>query len=193
MPNTLQSYRLRLTQMLSEYRHAQQTVADEEERLVVAHREQLEAEEAQGILQEVAEAVQHAAHAKIAGVVARCLKAVFGDNAYTFSIRFEQKRGTTEAVLVLSRDGYEIDPTEAAGGGVLDVVAFALRLIRITLTGQRRLLVLDEPFKYVSANYREAVRELLLKLTTEMKFQIVLVTHDEQFRAGKVIEIASHE
>ena len=74
------------------------------------------------------------------------------------NINFLQKRGKTEAELVFVRDGKELSPTDGAGLGACDVAAFSLRAAAICLSrpGRRRLLVLDEPFKHLSEEYREA-------------------------------------
>ena len=121
-------------------------------------------EEAQRITQEVSQAIQQQAHNKIAGVVSRCLETVFvGEDVYGLKILFERKRGRTEAELVLTKNGHEIkDPLNSDSGGVVDVAAFALRLSSIILRKPklRRFLALDEPFKFVSEEYRENVRLL---------------------------------
>lgn len=143
------------------------------------------------VAQETAREIQERAHQRIASVVTRCLKTIFGDDAYDFMIRFESKRGQTEAQLMLVRDGVEIEPMEAAGGGVVDVAAFALRLACLVLSRPpvRRLLLLDEPFKFVSMGYREQIRGLLLGLAEEMGVQIIMVTHLDDLRIGQVVEI----
>jgi ATPase subunit of ABC transporter with duplicated ATPase domains len=144
------------------------------------HRAALEAQQA---VQIVSEAVQRQAHSQIAGVVTKCLAAVF-EQPYTFDILFEKKRGRTEARLVFTRDGVEIDePAESMGGGVIDVAAFALRLASLMLAKPplRRLLVLDEPFKHLDAQRRPRVRALIEALAGELGVQFILCTHDEQF------------
>ncbi len=146
--------------------------------------------EAQKVLQIVAQSVQQQAHDKIAGVVSQCLESVF-DEPYEFKILFEQKRGRTEAKLVFSRNGNECDPLTASGGGPVDVASFALRLSCLLLTrpATRRVLILDEPFKFLSENYRERIRVMLETLSKEMKVQIIMVTHLDELRCGKVIEL----
>lgn len=148
------------------------------------------AEEARRIVQAVGEAVQREAHSRLAGVVSSCLSAVF-DEPYEFRIRFEKKRNQTEANLVFVRDGVEVDPMDAAGGGVVDVASFALRMASMTLKrpALRRLLVLDEPFRFVSQGYRSRVRQMLQGLAEQMESQILMVTHVPELVAGKVVEM----
>lgn len=148
------------------------------------------AQTAIAVCQQVAQTIQEIAHSKIADIVSRSLEAVF-DEPYTFRIQFEQKRGRTEAVLLFDRGGMLVDPLTASGGGVVDVAAFALRLSCLLLSRPplRRLVVLDEPFRFVSAEYRGRVRDLLVSLATELDCQFVIVTHMKEMQAGKVIEL----
>lgn len=148
--------------------------------------------EAQGLAQQVAQQVQNLAHAQISQIVTRCLEAVF-DNPYRFEIKFERKRGRTEARLIFERGGLEVDPLTASGGGVVDVAAFALRVACLVLSrpALRRVLILDEPFRFVSADLRGRVRQLLEALTREMSVQIVMVTHDPQLRAGTLVDLGT--
>ena len=164
-------------------RRARDGLAEAQDALAVARG-------AQEVLQLVAQAVQQQAHDQIAGVVSSCLAAVF-DDPYTFHIAFDRKRGKTEARAVFRREGHEVSPTEAAGGGVLDVAAFALRLACLSLATPKRrpVLFLDEPFRCLDAQAKYRVRALLEKVTDDLGFQVVMVTHDETFKVGKVIEL----
>jgi len=53
----------------------------------------------------------------------------------------------------------------------------------------RRLLVLDEPFKFVSLNYQERVREMLETLSKRLNIQIIMVTHINKLVTGKEVEL----
>ncbi len=116
---------------------------------------------------------------------------MFGDEAYEFKILFERKRGRTEATLRFVRNGLEVDPLSASGGGIVDVAAFALRVACLMLHRPRlsKLVVLDEPFKFVSKEYRDNVRSMLEELAKDLGLQILLVTHIDELETGKVIEV----
>ena len=148
------------------------------------------ADEAQQIIQVVAATIQEEAHDRIAGVVSRCLATVF-EEPYEFRIGFERARGRTEANLTFVRDGMTVNPIDASGGGVVDVAAFALRLSCLMLSRPacRRVVVLDEPFKFVSADRRGAVRAMLEQLTADLGVQFVMVTHIEELKCGHVVEV----
>jgi len=149
------------------------------------------AQDAQEVLQLLAQAVQQQAHARISEVVSRCLTAVF-DDPYEFKIVFERKRGRTEAILRFVRGDLDVDPLTASGGGMIDVAAFALRVACLMLARPRlsKVIVLDEPFKFVSAQYRGNVRSMLEQLSEEMEMQIIMVTHIEELETGNTIEIS---
>lgn len=142
------------------------------------------------IIQLAAQHVQQSAHAKIAGVVSMCLKAVF-EEPYEFHIHFERKRGRTEARIAFSRDGNELAPG-AVGGGVIDVAAFALRLAAMLLLKPpvQRVLVADEPMKNVNGEgNRERVRELLMFLPAKLGVQIIMSTGYPWLECGEIVRM----
>lgn len=143
---------------------------------------------AQILAGEVAAKLQTAVHHKVSGLVTLCLRTVF-DEPYTFDIQFERKRGRTEARLIFVRDGQEVDPMTASGGGVVDVAAFGLRLACLSLGSSRRTLVLDEPFKFVSENYRERLGLLVTDLAEKLGLQFIIVTHIPELVLGEVVEV----
>lgn len=174
------------------YRLAKTNFEQEKEILEQAKRKLHSAEEARNLVQEVAQKLQQAVHNQIAGIVSLGLKTVFSE-PYTFKINFEKKRGRTEAQLIFERDGMELDPISAAGGGVIDVAAFTLRVACLSLSkpALRPILILDEPFKNVSKTkgYLDQIPLLLEKLAEEMGLQIIMVTHIEELKVGKVIDL----
>lgn len=187
----MNNYRKQLDRLFVEYEHARRRVKEESTALEKAKEEVAAVLEAQKLVQGVAEAVQNQAHKRIASVVTRCLQAVFGEEAYEFRINFEQKRGKTEARLAFVRGDVQVDPCDGAGGGAVDVGAFALRLACLVLSRpqRRRLLVLDEPWKHLSREFRPRMRELVMSLAKEMSVQFIIVTHSTEFCMGKVVEV----
>lgn len=146
---------------------------------------------AQEVIQSIAQTIQQQAHQRVSSVVSRCLTAVF-DDPYEFRMVFEQKRGKTEARLVFIRNGVEFDPMTESGGGVVDVASFALRVAALVLSRPqlRRVVILDEPFRFVSRGYRSKINALLQALVDEMQIQFVIVTHFEDLRMGTVIDLS---
>jgi len=194
LKHDITSIRKLVNKRLSEFDVARMRYREESEALEIAEQKVEDVLEAQGMAQQVAQTIQQHANNQIAGVVTRCLQAVF-DEPYIFHIDFERKRGRTEARLYFEKDGHELDPMSASGGGCVDIASFALRLSCLALSrpSLRRLIVMDEPFKFISVEYRDNVRVLLQTLAKEMKFQFILVTHDDEFHIGKVIRLIKGE
>lgn len=174
----------------SKISHLEKSLVDEQSALEKSTKRLARARDAQEILQMLAKAVQQKAHERISEVVTSCLAAVF-DDPYEFKIVFETKRGKTEAHLRFLRRELEVDPLTASGGGMIDVAAFALRVSCLVLHRPKlsRLLVLDEPFRFVSAQYQDNVRTMMEDLSAEMKIQIILVTHNPAYETGQIIHL----
>lgn len=190
MSQELEQLRSNLNERLASYSVARGIYQRAKLEAIDAENNLTDCEEAQHIAQLVAQTVQQQVHDRIAGVVSRCLEAVF-DEPYEFQIHFEQKRGRTEAKLVFVRDGNQVDPLTGSGGGVVDVAAFALRVACILLAKPpvRRVLVMDEPFRFVSACYRPRLRAMLEKLSSDLGIQFILITHIEELKTGNIIEL----
>lgn len=183
--------RKHIDDLLSEHKTALTLRKNEKKNLIAGKNLLADTEEAQVIIQHIAQTIQQQAHHRITKVVSTCLETVFeGEDVYGFKIRFERKRGKTEAVLVLTKNNNEIDdPLEGDSGGVLDVAAFALRLSCIILAKPhlRKIVVLDEPFKFVSEKFLPNVRMMLEGLAEDFNFQFIMITHIKGLQTGKVI------
>lgn len=90
------------------------------------------------------------------------------------------------------RDGIELDPMSSTGGGVVDVASFALRIAALLMQkpAGRLLLILDEPFRFVSEEYRDRVKDLVEELSKELGIQFIIVTHMKELQCQKIVEIA---
>ena len=173
-------------------RHFAATQQDVATRLGVKTAKQsvIVAAEAAVILQTVASNVQRCWYTHLGRIVTKCLASVF-DDPYEFKLVFKQLANRTQIQFLFERNLEEYDPMSATGGGVLDIASFGLRIAALMLSvqGQRKLLILDEPFKYVSAEYRPQVRTLLERLAEEFAIQMVVVTHMEELEMGEVVRM----
>lgn len=188
----LTKVREKVDDLLSDLRLAEKNCKEECQRLTEAEDHLTYVKEAQQVAQQVAEQVQQIAHSQIAGVVNRCLETVFFEDDYGFYIRFDKKRGRTEAVLILTKDGHEIiDPLNYDSGAVCEIAALPLRLSCLVMSKPklRKLLVMDEPFKCLSAEYYDRVRLLLEGLSKDFGIQIIMVTHNPRLQTGEVVEL----
>jgi DNA repair exonuclease SbcCD ATPase subunit len=135
-------------------------------------------ETAQAFIQQVAKETQDKIRCHLEDIVQLAIDTCF-PNEYEFFIRFEIKRGRTEAALVFEQNGIEVDPMESSGGGVVDVSSFALRIATWSLSKTDNVIVLDEPFKHLSTNLQGRAGEILKRLSDKLKLQILMSTHIE--------------
>lgn len=180
----------RLAARTAEYDAAAAAAKREAAALESAERYAAAAATAQKALQTVAATLQNQAHKQIAKVVTRCIRQCGWD--YEFHIEFSRKRGKTEADMYFSRDGHRVDPRYAAGGGVVDMAALALRLAALILSTPKRrpILVLDEPFRGVNGEeHRRRAARLIETLAREMRVQFIIATGHEWLRIGKVYDL----
>jgi len=186
----IESWSSRRDELVFRHRNAASALEAERQALEEAQRNEAAISNAKDILQQTGQAIQKQVHDQIAGVVSRCLAAVF-DNPYEFKIEFERKRGRTEARMCFMRDGHETDPLFGSGGGVVDVAAFALRVACMMMTKPpvRRIICADEPMKFVSKDLRPRVAELIESISRELEIQFLLISHDAEFKIGEIVEV----
>jgi hypothetical protein len=179
----------RINQLQEEYNNIYNLKIEEEKQLEQAQKQLQDIISSLEIAQEAAQQLQQLAHKQIADIVNKCLQAIF-DDSYEFQIQFSPKRNKTEAKPVFIRNGKEI---ENVGGGILDVASFALRLSNILLSRKslQPIMLLDEPFKNVSKSkgYLERIPEMMIMLSEEFGIQFIQVTHIDELKIGKVIEL----
>jgi len=139
-------------------------------------------EKAQLIIQAAAKLTQEQLSYRVSELVTLALAQVF-DDPYELVLRFENKRGRTEAILLFKdSSGQEIEPMEASGGGAWDVASFALRVALWSLEKprSRATLILDEPFKFLHGEGpQRRVSEMLKDLSTRLHMQFIIVTQEE--------------
>jgi DNA repair exonuclease SbcCD ATPase subunit len=136
-------------------------------------------EQAQAFLQKVAQDTQEQLKIHVEDIVQLALDAIFPDK-YTFEIQFNIAYGktTAELVFISKQSGHIVDPMIASGGGVVDVCSFALRLACWTLSrGIDKVIILDEPFRFLSRNLQERAGTLLKELSLKLGIQIIMTTH----------------
>lgn len=169
--------------------HWQRVVQSETEALEQARKRVEWTDEARSHIQGAAQAVQTEAHRQVAGIVSKCMSAVFG-GGYELQIEFDRKRGRTEAEFSYKRGEHRLNP-RTDSGGVMQVASLALRLASIILTAPpaRRLLVLDEPFSGLSQTNLKKMGRLMEVLSEELGVQWIVVTHDPELRIGEVLDL----
>jgi DNA repair exonuclease SbcCD ATPase subunit len=147
-------------------------------------------EQALVFVQDVAQKTQSQLGNHIQDVVNTALETCF-PGEYQFQLVFEIKRNKTEARLVFMKNGYEINPMEASGGGVVDVASFALRIAAWSLGKTNNTICLDEPMKFLSRDLQPRAGEILQEISRKLGIQFIMVSHVSDIieSADRVFEI----
>jgi len=136
-------------------------------------------EEAQTIIQNVAQITQKELEYHVGELVTLAMAAVFED-PYALDVEFVQRRGRTETDLWFSRDGSQVDPMTASGGGAVDVASFALRVALWSLAPKRTrpTLVMDEPLKWLKGGeLPEKGARMIKEISERLGLQIIMISH----------------
>ena len=160
---------------------------------VKTNREELKYhEEAREVIRIVSIKIQKTLKYHISDVTSLALDSVF-DDPYELKVNFVQRRNKMECDLTFVRDGLEIDPIEASGVGAIDVASFALRIASWSMMRprSRNVIILDEPFRYLSENYQEQASLMVKELSRKLGLQFIIVTHEQVLaeHADRVFEV----
>jgi len=85
-----------------------------------------------------------------------------------------------------------VDPLRFSGLGAADIAAFALRCAAWSMDKRyRNTLILDEPFKHLSANHHEKTGKMVKILSEKLGLQIIMISHSRKAaeHADRVFEI----
>lgn len=120
-------------------------------------------------------------------VVTAALRAIFLDKSLGFKIQTKTSaRSGLEAEYLVQweQDGkmIEVDPMEAKGGSLIDVISTALKIIFLHTykPRKRQVLWLDEPGKFIDKENRTRYAKWLHTLSHEFGVQINIITHEDE-------------
>lgn len=139
------------------------------------------------LLKKTSEYAREQTKQQIERLVTNCLRFVF-ENEVSFEIEFRETKTNMADFYVIDKYGdyyVKTDPETSRGGGIVDIVALALRIAFIQ-TGQPISdgpIILDEPAKHVSNEYIDKVSEFIKKLSESFHRQVIMVTHSQNLSA----------
>jgi DNA repair exonuclease SbcCD ATPase subunit len=133
------------------------------------------------VLEQLLKAVSVESLQTIEKLVTYGLQVSFHDKSLVFKLEASQKRGTQYLEPKFVSKGVEAPILSSFGGGPASVCAFLLRLLVCRRIGLAPVMLLDEPFSFVSSEYVDNVAKLLRELSDKLGITIVLVTHDRGF------------
>jgi DNA repair exonuclease SbcCD ATPase subunit len=144
---------------------------------------------AKEVLKKIELQQQQAIADKVSELVTSALRTILGER-YSFKVLFKSQKNKILCDFVIQRDdGLTIDPMSAAGGGVVDLISFALRIVALLMSGiNRNVLILDEPFRFLDKNKQEVAASLVRNLSETLNIQFIIITHEKSIiQAGSKI------
>jgi len=181
---TLTKLRQRLEQDRGALRAIRDSIASTESALTSLRSEALDIEEGGLILTHVAQQTQAKVGIYLDDMVTAGTEAVFpNDTDYRFKADFIQRRGQTEVDLMLAdAQGNRIKPSDQDGGGLVDVVAFLLRVALWSLGRETRpVIILDEPFRNLHGrDDQQRASELIHELSVRLGLQFIIITGEDE-------------
>ena len=135
---------------------------------------------ARWVLTEVAKATQERFKERVESLTTMAIQSVF-DRPFKFILEFERKRNKLECRPIVMEGDNEHVPKDDMGGGIIDVISFALRVVLWSLQQpkSRNTLILDEPMKYVGkGDLLDRAGVMLREISHKLGIQLILVTHE---------------
>ena len=139
-----------------------------------------DSQQAQTIINMVAQLTQQQLEYEISELVGLSMGYVF-DDPYDISLKFRESRGKTDCSLRFQRDGRDASPMDQSGYGSVNIAGYGFRIgcMSISDPAPRPVLLLDEPFpnlKGIEANTRAI--QMVKKVSDELGLQIIMVSDE---------------
>ncbi len=140
-----------------------------------------------GVLNSVGESRQKEVQDQIEGLVTRGLQTIFSENLSFHLVSSLRGSAANIDFIVVTHleDGSEVETPvlDGRGGGLAAIVGFLLRVVVLMLdeTSGSRVLILDETFAHVSAEYEPRLAEFIKDLVDGTDLQVLMVTHSTAY------------
>jgi chromosome segregation ATPase len=110
-------------------------------------------------------------------IVTVAVQSVF-DESLEFYIKIDEEK--SEAIFLLRKDGEDHPILDFVGEGLVDVISFALRICVLLISRKPKVVVLDEPFRFLDKARHPLASEMMKKLSLELKIQFLVVSHSPE-------------
>lgn len=118
----------------------------------------------------------------VESLVTMAIQAVY-DRPLTFHLQFVSKANRLQCIPLVKEGEDEYDLEYDEGGGLLDVVSFAFRVVLWSLQTPRSrpTFVLDEPMKFVGkGKLLDRAGSIFRTLSKKLNLQLIITTHEPQ-------------
>ena len=159
-----------------------------QDNILIFNEKLLDLEEATLIIQKVAKDTQQSLFVTLNELVTGALDIVFENEGYSFELQAETKANGLQVYPILKQNGYDYSLKADSGYGIVQVIAFALRIALLSVKkNSTKIILLDEPNKDISAEYKQKASELMASVANSMGIQVITVTHEDAIK-----DIAEH-
>lgn len=137
---------------------------------------------AKEILSMVVQIAQRTTKAKVESLVTAAIRAVY-DRDFKFLLRFKEERGVSVAKPIIVEGENEFNARDDLGGGMVDIISFALRLVMWSMRPHRTraTMILDEPLKFIGqGELMERAAHFIKTISSRLGIQFIILTHDHQ-------------
>jgi DNA repair exonuclease SbcCD ATPase subunit len=157
------------------------------EKIVLLNDELEDLTAAKQILSDAVRITQQQMSKYIQSLVTLAIRSVFTDSDYKFVVDYKTRKDGRVEVSLLVQEGEQepFNPEDEQGGGIVDIISFALRVVMWSIQAKRsrNVLILDEPFRFTGA-YTELAGKMLKEVSQKLGIQVIMITHDrERFMA----------
>lgn len=119
---------------------------------------------------------------KITSLISFGLNSILDRQGMELKLDSRLQRGRQFYQFRLIDNGMEIDPLKSCGGGVINILSILLRIVILSMSSNRKFLVIDEGFANLSANHREKAVDFLKLAAQKLGVQFLIVTHQEELK-----------
>ena len=127
-------------------------------------------------------------------LVTEALSSIF-EKDIRFQIKLYSYRNEPAIDVSVIENNLEIDPQKSCGGGLNDIISLVIKIIFIHLKKSSKIIILDEPLKFLSRDYIEQSSNFIRDISKRLNIQIILVSHkpDLEISCDKLINIEKNE
>jgi len=128
---------------------------------------------------------------RFAELATSALRYIFQRDDLEFLVELDVKGNLPVASFFVSVGGHKVNPKEALGGSIYEVIGICLRLVCLEVFGLPGPLILDEPLRSVDESNLRSALEFILRYCKETGRQLIVVTHNDQIAqaADKLFEV----
>ena len=128
---------------------------------------------------------------RFADLATRALRHIFQREDLKFEVVLDIKSNLPVASFFVLIDGHKVEPKEALGGSIYEVIGVCLRLVCLEVFDLKGPLMLDEPLRSVDDVNLQNALEFILAYCKETGRQLFIVTHNKQIAssADKLFEV----